>query len=63
MKRFLSIVLCMILSVTTIIATVTPTKYDEYAEKLATIGVFKGTGNGFELDRAPTRLEGLVMLI
>jgi hypothetical protein len=53
----------MILSVTTIIATVTPTKYDEYAEKLATIGVFKGTGNGFELDRAPTRLEGLVMLI
>ncbi len=24
---------------------------------------FKGTSNGFELDRSPTRLEGLVMLI
>ncbi len=26
-------------------------------------GVFKGTANGFELDRAPTRLEGLIMLV
>jgi len=39
------------------------TRYEEYAEKLATIGVFKGTPAGFELDRQPTRLEGLVMLI
>jgi len=39
------------------------TKYDAYAEKLSQIGVFKGTGSGFELDRQPTRLEGLVMLI
>ncbi len=35
----------------------------DYANKLKIIGVFQGTGSGFELDRAPTRLEGLVMLI
>ena len=28
------------------------------AEALSTIGVFRGTGNGFALDRAPTRLGG-----
>ncbi len=37
--------------------------YEKYAEKLSIVEVFKGTDNGFELDRAPTRLEGLVMLI
>lgn len=35
----------------------------EYASMLKEIGVFKGTSAGFELERAPTRLEGLVMLI
>ncbi len=39
------------------------TKYDEYAARLSELKVFVGTGNGFELDREPTRLEGLVMLI
>ena len=38
-------------------------KYESYAQKLSEIGVFKGTGNGFDLDREPTRLEGLIMLI
>ncbi|MDM8534177.1 hypothetical protein QUF55_05655 [Clostridiaceae bacterium HSG29] len=33
------------------------------AEKLKEIGVFKGTDNGFELDRAPNRLEGGVMFV
>lgn len=37
--------------------------YEEYVERLSIISVFKGTEKGFELDRAPTRLEGLVMLI
>lgn len=41
----------------------TSTFYDEYADKLSQINVFKGTGNGYELDREPTRLEGLIMLI
>lgn len=36
---------------------------DTLAERLNILGVFKGTNNGYELDREPTRLEGLVMLI
>ena len=37
--------------------------YNDYAVKLSEIGVFKGTGTGFELEREPTRLEGLIMLV
>lgn len=36
--------------------------YAFYAEKLKTINVFKGTDNGFELDRVPTRLESATMV-
>ena len=38
-------------------------KYQDYAERLAKINVFRGTGGSFDLEREPTRLEGLVMLI
>lgn len=37
--------------------------YLKEAEALKPIGVFQGTDEGFELDREPTRLEGLIMLI
>ena len=43
--------------------TVFGASYEMYADKLSTIGVFKGTENGYELERQPTRLEGLIMLI
>ena len=33
------------------------------ADTLAALGLFKGTGEGYDLDRAPTRAEALVMLI
>ena len=36
---------------------------EDYANSLAPLGVFVGTGSGYELERAPTRVEGLVMLI
>lgn len=39
------------------------TRYDIYAKLLSRIDVFQGTANGFELDREPTRIEGLVMLV
>lgn len=47
------------------ISTYADTKiyYNDYAVKLSEIGVFKGTGTGFELEREPTRLEGLIMLV
>ncbi len=33
------------------------------ADTLNALGLFRGTGNGYELDREPTRAEALVMLI
>ncbi len=33
------------------------------AEALQAMNLFKGSDNGFELDRAPTRMEALIMLI
>lgn len=35
----------------------------EFAVKLNAIGLFKGTGSGFELERQATRLEGAVMFV
>lgn len=37
--------------------------YSGQAEALAAIGIFRGSDKGFELDRAPTRQESLIMLI
>lgn len=34
-----------------------------YAQRLADLGVFQGTGNGFELEKTPTRAEGVTMLV
>ena len=33
------------------------------ADKLAFLGLFQGTGGGYQLDAVPTRIQGLVMLI
>lgn len=60
-RIYATIITSLLLVPFTVQATIT--QYDKYAEKLATVGVFKGTGNGFELDRAPSRLEGIIMLI
>jgi len=37
--------------------------FDDYAEELKRLELFKGTDNGFELERAPSRVEVVVMLI
>lgn len=36
---------------------------NEKAEYLKSLGLFKGTGSGFELERRPTRVEAAVMMI
>lgn len=38
-------------------------QYTALADALCSLGLFKGTGIGYELERAPTRQEALVMLI
>ncbi len=37
--------------------------YELYANALNAMGVFEGTPDGYELDRAPTRLEGLILFV
>ncbi len=63
MKRFLSLlctlmVLCAVLCTTAIAAD-----FDGIAQELSAIGMFRGTGESFELDREPTRAEAAVMLV
>lgn len=38
-------------------------KYEEDAELLSELGIFRGSDLGFELERVPTRQEALIMLI
>ena len=38
-------------------------RYTRYADALHEMGLFLGTGEGYELTRAATRVEGIVMLI
>lgn len=61
--------LVMLLILFALVTTVSPAyavysvQYEAQAENLKLLGVFQGTDTGFELERAPTRLEGLVMMI
>lgn len=34
-----------------------------YADKLVSLHLFRGTANGYNLEAAPTRLQGLIMLV
>lgn len=64
MKRCVALLVVMAIIMTSIpITSANENDYQEYAEKLSALNVFKGTGNGYELERNPTRLEGLIMLI
>ena len=59
-------VLSLLLSLAMIVALGTvglAADYDKLADDLAAIGMFKGTGEGYELDREPTRAEVAVMLV
>lgn len=38
-------------------------RYEDHAEVLKSLGLFSGTNNGFELDRAPKRVEVAAMLV
>jgi len=64
-KRIISIILffVMTLSFISIAQAAEPGNYISEAEQLKSLGVFLGTDHGFELNREPTRLEGLIMMI
>ena len=46
-----------------LLMSVQASESSDAADTLNALGLFQGTGNGYELDREPTRAEALVMLI
>ena len=63
MKRKLSMLLAGVLVVSSLAMSAGAASYDTCADRLSDLGLFRGTGDGYELDRAPTRAEAGVMLV
>lgn len=63
MKRFLTLLFTTVLLAAALCVNASASDFDTVAEDLASIGMFRGTANGFELDRAPTRSEAAIMLV
>ncbi len=65
MKRFLSILLCLLLlaPLTAMPAAAAHVSASEAAETLAALGLLRGTEKGLELDRSLTRAESVAMLL
>ena len=61
MKRILTILFMAALSCA-LCAGAGAARYEDAAKELSTIGIFRGTSGGYELDRAPTRSEAAIML-
>ncbi len=65
MKKIIGVISLLIVFTLTIgtVSAETQTRYTEKAQQLNDLGLFAGTDSGFELDRAPKRVESAVMLI
>lgn len=67
MKRIgiITFIICCIISLsfTNVAAETEEAKYEEEAKILNSMGLLKGGNEGFQLERAPSRLESAVMLI
>ncbi|NLE26299.1 MAG: S-layer homology domain-containing protein [Clostridiaceae bacterium] len=61
----LMLIMTIILSLASTVyaATTAQPSQDQAASTLKDLGLFMGTNNGFELDRAPTRTEAIVLLL
>ena len=63
MKRTFTALAAALLLAAAMAVPAAASDYDAVAEDLSAIGVFRGTSDGFELDRAPTRSEAAIMLV
>ena len=63
MKRFLTLLLTTLALTAVLCVSASASDFDAVAEDLSAIGMFRGTGASFELDRAPTRAEAAIMLV
>jgi len=63
MKRFFTL-LCTVCLLTIALCTIaSASDFDAAADDLNAIGMFRGTGDSFELDREPNRAEAAIMLV
>lgn len=63
MKRFLTCLAATMLLAAVLCVGASASDFDTTAQELSAIGMFRGTSDGFELDRAPTRSEAAIMLV
>ena len=63
MKKIMKLSLMIFALMVAFSLTAFASDFDHTAEALSELGLFKGTGNGFELDREPTRAEAATMLV
>ena len=63
MKKFLMTLAAVMLMAVLIASAAFASDFDSTAKELSKVGMFKGTGTSFDLDRAPTRGEAAVMLV
>ena len=63
MKKFWKMIAATMVLATALCVGACASDFDAAAEDLSAIGMFRGTGTGFELDRAPTRAEAAIMLV
>lgn len=63
MKRFLTILLTALALTAALCVSASASSFDDAARELSAIGMFRGTGAGFDLDSAPTRGQAAIMLV
>ena len=61
-KSFITLAVAII-TVCALMVTASAASYEAAADKLNSLGLFQGTDDGYDLDRAPTRAEAVVMLV
>lgn len=63
MKRFLTILLTTLALTAALCVNASASSFDNAANELAKIGMFKGSASGFNLDQVPTRGQAAIMLV
>jgi len=61
-KSVFTLAIVMVISLSLMVTSLA-SNFEHLAQDLQDLGLFQGTNEGFELDRQPTRVESLVMLL
>lgn len=63
MKRFLTILLATLALTGLLCVNASASSFDDAAAELSKIGMLRGTADGFDLDKVPTRAQAAIMLV